>query len=189
MAMSATPIAIVGIGCRFPSATGPEQLWNNISEGRSAWTDVPEDRYNWKSFHHPNLDIQGAHNQRGGHFLSQNVAAFDARFFGLAPAEAGAMDPQQRILLEVAYEALENAGLPVEKIQGSNTGVFVATFTHDYELMNNKDPLDLPKYLLSGIGQAILANRISYTFDFKGTSQLKELLISVTKSSQAPLSQ
>ena len=92
------------------------------------------------------------------------------------------MDPQQRIVLEVAYEALENAGLPLEKIQGSNTGVYVATFTHDYELMNNKDPLDLPKYLLTGIGQAILSNRISYTFDFKGKNRLKGMLALVTES-------
>ena len=174
MATSTMPIAIVGMGCRFPSARGPEQLWNDlISQGRSAWTDVPKDRYNWKSFHHPNLDVQGTHNQRGGHFLDQDVAAFDARFFGLAPLEAAAMDPQQRIVLEVAYEALENAGLPLEKIQGSNTGVFVATFTHDFELMNNKDPCNLPKYLLTGIGQAILSNRISYTFDFKGKDWLR----------------
>ena len=159
------------MSCRFPGgANDPQKLWEMISEGRDAWSEVPENRYKWESFHHPNLDIQGAHNQRGGHFLDQDVAAFDARFFGLTPLEAAAMDPQQRIALEVAYEALENAGLPSERIQGSNTGVYVATFTHDYELMSNKDPLNLPKYLLTGIGQAILSNRISYTFDFKGPS-------------------
>ena len=165
------PIAVVGIGCRLPGgADNPEKLWQLLSEGRNAWSDVPSTRFNWDSFHHPNHDMQGTYNHRGGHFIDQDIAAFDAKFFGIPPNEANAMDPKQRILLEIAYEALENAGIPLEKIQGSNTGVYIATFTHDYETMMLKDPQFLPNYLLTGIGQAILSNRISYVFDLKGPS-------------------
>ena len=80
------------------------------------------------------------------------------------------MDPQQRLQLEIAYEALENAGITVQKIKGSKTGVYVATFTHDYENMMYRDALSLPKYFMTGVGQAIVSNRISYTFDLKGPS-------------------
>ncbi|KAF4632400.1 hypothetical protein G7Y89_g5719 [Cudoniella acicularis] len=171
MASRPIPIAIVGMSCRFPGgANDPEKLWSMLSEGRDAWSNVPESRFNWKSFHHPDPNIQGAHNQVGGHFIDQDVAAFDAKFFGVPASEAQAMDPQQRLLLEIAYEALENAGIPVESVQGSDSGVYVATFTHDYESMMGKDSNFLPKYLLTGIGQAILSNRISYVFDFKGPS-------------------
>ncbi|MCJ1283208.1 polyketide synthase [Xylographa opegraphella] len=165
------PIAVVGIGCRLPGgADNPEKLWQLLSEGRNAWTDVPPARFKWSSFHHPNHDMQGTYSHRGGHFIDQDIAAFDARFFGIPPNEANAMDPKQRILLEIAYEAFENAGIPLEKVQGSNTGVYIATFTHDYETMMLKDPQFLPNYLLTGIGQAILSNRISYVFDLKGPS-------------------
>lgn len=165
------PIAVVGISCRLPGgADDPAKLWQLLSEGRNAWSDVPPARFNWSSFHHPNHDMQGTYSHRGGHFMHQDIAAFDARFFGIPPNEANAMDPKQRILLEIAYEAFENAGISLERIQGSNTGVYVATFTHDYETMMLKDPQILPSYLLTGIGQAILSNRISYVFDLRGPS-------------------
>ena len=171
MPSTPVPIAIVGIGCRFPGgAHDPETLWDMLSKGTDTWKDVPVERYNWQSFHHPNPDVQGSHNHRGGHFIEQNPAAFDARFFNIPTPEAKAMDPQQRILLEVAYESTESAGIPIEALKGSNTGVYMATFNHDYEAMMLKDSEISPKYLLTGIGQAILSNRISHAFDLKGPS-------------------
>ncbi|TAQ83605.1 hypothetical protein B7494_g8071 [Chlorociboria aeruginascens] len=168
---SPIPIAVVGMGCRFPGgAHDPGQLWKLVVEGRDAWSDAPAGRYNWESFNHPHYDAQGMHNHRGGHFIDEDIAAFDSMFFGIAPLEAKAIDPQQRLLLHTAYEALENAGIPIESIRGSNTGVFVATFTHDYEQIVQKDLLSIPKYFLTGVGSAIFANRISYLFDLKGPS-------------------
>lgn len=161
----------IGLSCRFPGgANNPEELWELLREGRSAWSDVPSDRWNWKSFYHPSHEFNGTHNHRGGHFLDQDISAFDASFFGIPPTEAKAIDPQQRIQLETAYEALENAGIPLESIRGSKTSVFVAVFSHDYDRFVYKDVADVPQYHTTGAGAAIFSNRISYLFDLKGPS-------------------
>ena len=168
---SPIPIAIVGIGCRLPGdVTDTEQLWQFLAAGRSAWSQVPAERYNEAAFYHPRPENNGTTNHRGGHFLNQNIAAFDAAFFGISPLEAQALDPQQRLLLEVTYEAFESAGIPIEHARGSNTAVYVALFTHDYDRNIYKDPSDVPKYHITGSGDAIASNRISYTFDLKGPS-------------------
>ncbi|KAK5055904.1 hypothetical protein LTR84_012454 [Exophiala bonariae] len=163
------PIAIVGFGFRLPGgATNAEGLWEILAEGRQCWTDVPESRYNWKGFHHANPDAKGTHNARGGFFLEQNIADFDAQFFGMSATESAAVDPQQRLLLEVSYEALENAGLPLEHLRGSQTGVYVALVSRDYDRQIYKDPMQIPKHHLTGCGDATACGRISYVFDFKG---------------------
>ena len=165
------PIAVIGIGCRFPGGvSSPGTLWQLLCEGRDAWSEVPESRFNWTSFHHPDPEAPGSLNQRGGYFLSQDIAAFDAGFFGIPPFECEAIDPQHRIQLEVAYEALENAGLPIEAVKGSESAVYVAAFSQDYASIQNKDLEDFPTYHLTGTGNAIVSNRISYVFDFKGPS-------------------
>ena len=164
-------VAVVGMACRLPGgATDPERLWTLLAEARNCWTDVPLTRYNEKAFHRPESDSNGPHMHAGGHFVTQNIAAFDAGFFNISPAEANAMDPQQRILLETTYEALENGGLKMDEIQGSRTAVYMAMFSHDYDKNLYKDPNDLPKYQLTGSGEAIVSNRISYVFDFRGPS-------------------
>ncbi|KAK2767749.1 Type I Iterative PKS [Arachnomyces sp. PD_36] len=171
MADTPVPIAVVGIGCRLPGgANTPELLWQNLAEGRDAWADVPEDRFNWRSFMHADPEAQGTYNHRGGHFIDQDIAAFDAGFFNIPPFESEAIDPQQRIQLEVAYEALENAGIPLERVRGSDTAVYAAVFSQDYAQMQFKDLDDLPKYHMTGTGNAIVSNRISYLLDLKGPS-------------------
>ena len=170
-ALTPAPIAVVGMSCRFPGgANDPEKLWSLLSEGQSAWSDVPSDRFLWKSFYHPSTDMNGAINHRGGHFLDHDVSAFDANFFGIPPSEANAMDPQQRLQLETAYEAIENAGMPMDQIKGSKGGVYVAIFSRDYDRMAYKDPDDYARYHMTGAGDAIISNRISYVFDLKGPS-------------------
>ncbi|PGH08704.1 hypothetical protein AJ80_07825 [Polytolypa hystricis UAMH7299] len=165
------PIAIVGMACRFPGgAESPEKLWELVYEGRQSWQDVPPNRYNWRAFHHPDPSAHGTHNARGGFFLDQDPAEFDASFFGIPAAEAAAVDPQQRLLLEVSYEALENAGMPVEGVRGSQTGVYVALVSRDYDRQIYKDPSQIPQYHLTGCGDATACGRISYTFDLKGPS-------------------
>ena len=165
------PVAIVGVSFRFPgSAHDLQSLWEILEAGYNVWSDVPPERYHWTSFFHTSRETNVAHSHRGGHFLTQDVAAFDASFLEITNAEAEAMDPQQRIQLEVTYEALENAGISLESVRGSNTSVFVASFTHDYENMMYKDTATMAKYGMTGVGQAILSNRLSYTFDLRGPS-------------------
>lgn len=166
-----TPIAIIGIGCRLPGGViSTESLWTLLVEGRNVWTEVPEERYNESAFYHPDPENNGTTNHRGGHFLRQDISAFDAAFFNISPVEASTMDPQQRLLLETTYEAFDNAGIPMEKARGSNTAVYAAIFTRDYDRNIYKDPNRVPKYHATGSGEAILSNRISYTFDLKGPS-------------------
>ncbi len=106
------PIAIIGIGGRFPGeATNPEKLWDMVSKGRNAMSEVPKDRFNIDAFFHPHAERQGTMNVRGGNFLKDDISVFDAPFFSITPKEANAMDPQQRMALELAYEGLEN-GMP-----------------------------------------------------------------------------
>ena len=156
------PIAIIGIGCRFPgNVTNTETLWDLLVEGRNTWTPAPAD---------PKPDNNGTTNHRGGHFLNQDIAAFDAAFFAISPLEAQATDPQQRLLLELSYEAFEDAGIPIEKAHGSDTAVYVAMFTRDYDRNIYKDTSRIPKYHVTGCGEAIASNRISYQFNLKGPS-------------------
>jgi acyl transferase domain-containing protein len=171
--MEPVPIAIVGMSCRLPGgANSPEQLWDMLEQGRNAWTDVPKDRFRWESFYHPDSDLPNTTNHRGGHFLDQDVAAFDAKFFGIAGHEAEAMDPQQRMLIELSYEALENAGIPRERVRGSSTGVYMAIFNNDYGRILTHDVASLPKTFLTGNALCMLANKVSYLLDLKGPSIL-----------------
>ncbi|KAK7184383.1 hypothetical protein DPSP01_013833 [Paraphaeosphaeria sporulosa] len=163
------PIAIIGMACRFPGgANSPEELWQMLAEGRSGWSEIPADRYKWTSFYHPSPDAEAAHNQTGGGYIDRDLAAFDAAFFNIPVAEANGLDPQQRIHLETAYEALESAGLPLESVKGSRTSVHVATVSRDYDRNAYRDPQDLAKYQLTGCGEAITSGRVSYTFDLRG---------------------
>lgn len=163
------PIAVIGLGCRFPGgADNPERLWQMVADGRSGWSEIPADRYTWKSFYHPDPNVDAAHNQKGGGYIDRDLATFDASFFSIPAQEANALDPQQRIQLETAYEALENAGIPVDTVRGSKTSVYIATVSRDYDRNAYRDPQDLAKYHLTGCGEAITSGRISYTFDFRG---------------------
>ncbi|RYP74561.1 hypothetical protein DL769_003988 [Monosporascus sp. CRB-8-3] len=165
------PIAIVGMSCRFPGdATNPSKLWDMLCGAKSAWSPIPKERFNAEAFFHPDPERNGAINVEGGHFLKEDIGRFDASFFNISPNEAKAIDPQQRLQLESAYEALENAGIPLEKVAGSNTSVYVGVFGKDYAEMLSRDPENAPVYTATGNGFAILSNRISYFFDLKGPS-------------------
>ncbi|KAL2164963.1 hypothetical protein VTH06DRAFT_259 [Thermothelomyces fergusii] len=165
------PIAIVGIGCRLPGgASNPDKLWNLLMQKKSARREIPRDRFNIDAFNHPDPDRNGTLSNRGGHFLDQDIAAFDAPFFNISPAEAVSMDPMQRMLLEVVYEATENAGIPLSSLAGTDTGCFVGCFTSDYDQLAKRDPELLPKYHSVGTGQSILSNRVSFWLDIHGPS-------------------
>ncbi|KAI1427579.1 polyketide synthase [Xylaria sp. FL1777] len=170
--MNIEPIAIVGVSCRLPgNANDLSSLWSLLGDGGEAWSPVPPDRFNETAFHHPDTnDPNGTTNHRGGHFINGDVRDFDHAFFRISPSLAAAMDPQQRILLELSYEALESAGWARETLAGSRTAVYAAIFGYDYERNLCKDVLDMPVYQSVGTGIAILANRISHTFDLRGPS-------------------
>ncbi|KAI1418873.1 polyketide synthase [Xylaria sp. FL1777] len=164
------PIAIVGLSFRLPGGVDSENnLWELLEKGDDAWSPVPIERFNERSFHHPSADDpNGTNNHVGGHFIKDDVRDFDHSFFKIPPQQAAAMDPQQRILLELSHEALESSGWTRESYSGTDTAVYVATFTADFERSIYKDPLDMPRYYLTGSERSILANRISHFFDLRG---------------------
>lgn len=166
------PIAVVGLALRLPGgANDADGLWELLESGRPAWTPVPEDRYNGDAFYHPNADdATGTSNHPGGHFISGDVRDFDNTFFKYSKGQAAAIDPQQRILLELAYEALESGGIPREDVAGTATSVYSALFPTDYDRNLYKDTLDMPTYYMSGIEKAMLSNRISHVMDLRGPS-------------------
>ena len=163
------PIAIIGIGCRFPGAHGPEAFWQLLREGVDAIAEVPAERFNLHAFYDPDPAIPGKMNTRWGGFLDQ-VDQFDPRFFGISPREAARMDPQQRLLLEVTWEALEDAGQAPERLTGTKTGVFIGISTNDYGRIQFNDLSCIDAYAGTGNALSIAANRISYLFDFRGPS-------------------
>ena len=117
------PVAVVGIGCRFPGdVVGPESFWRLLVNGVDAISQVPADRWDAEEFYDPDPLAPDRMTTKWGGFVS-DVAGFDADFFGISPREAAAMDPQQRLLLEVAHEALEHAGIPPDSLGGSRTGL------------------------------------------------------------------
>src|SRR4051812_43866731 len=117
---SQEPIAIVGMGCRFPGgASSPQAFWELLSNGVDAVCEVPADRWDWRRFYDPDPEKPGKVYVKRGGFLKEPVTEFDPLFFGISPREAAAIDPQQRLLMEVTYEALEDAGFPAEHLRGS----------------------------------------------------------------------
>ena len=166
--MQLEPIAIIGIGCRFPGANNPQAFWSMIRDGVDGVSEIPKSRWDADSFYDRDRSKPGKANTRWGGFL-KDIDRFDPQFFGIAPKEAVTMDPQQRLLLEVAWETLEDAGQIPEDLKGSKTGVFIGIGTHDYSIMMWQQPVSEP-YATTGTGNCIAANRISYIFDLKGPS-------------------
>ncbi|HVV12814.1 polyketide synthase [Amycolatopsis sp.] len=157
------PIAVVGLGCRLPGGVhGPEQLWQLLIEGRNAVAQVPDGR--WAEYG----DVPEGTTRWGG-FL-EDVAGFDAEFFGIAPREAARMDPQQRMVLEVAWEALEHAGMAPESLRGSATGVFVGVSGTEYGARSIADLSTVDPWVGTGAALSIAANRLSYALDLRGPS-------------------
>jgi len=168
VAATVEPIAIVGIGCRFPGGiTSPEALWRLVEEGRDALGGFPEDR-GW-DFDDLRGEGRGRSESLEGGFLDR-VADFDAGFFGISPREAQAMDPQQRVLLETAWESLEHAGIDPLSLRGSRTGVFVGTTGQDYAELVTKAGANADAHAATGILASVLSGRISYSLSLEGPS-------------------
>lgn len=164
------PIAIVGMGFRFPGAgSDPERFWQMIAEGRDAVTPVPPDRWDAGGFFAAEAAVPGKINTRHGSFL-EDVRRFDAAFFDITPREAVRMDPQQRLFLETAWHALEDAGLPRTQIAGTETGVFVGVHGHssDYQAIQFRNLDTLDAYSATGTAHDMIAGRLAYWLDLHG---------------------
>ncbi|MBN2717252.1 MAG: SDR family NAD(P)-dependent oxidoreductase [Deltaproteobacteria bacterium] len=167
-----TPIAICGIGCHFPGeADTPERFWNMLKDGTDAIGPVPRDRWNSDLLYDPNHKTRGKIHIKEGGFISR-VDEFDASFFGISPHEAHSMDPSHRLLLEHTFMAFEDAGEPLNRIEGERVGVFVGTSSSEYGgiMQNFTERASINSHTNAGSSPAITANRISYVFDFHGPS-------------------
>jgi acyl transferase domain-containing protein/acyl-CoA synthetase (AMP-forming)/AMP-acid ligase II/acyl carrier protein/SAM-dependent methyltransferase len=156
----AEPIAVIGLGCRLPGAESPAAFWQLLRDGRHAIGPLPEDR--------TRLLPEGVATPQGG-FL-RDVDKFDAQFFGIAPSEAVSIDPQHRLLLQVAWEAMEDAGVSPTRFAGTPVGVFVGISNADYARLLARDPSAVTPYYGTGSAMSMAAHRLSYHFDFRGPS-------------------
>ncbi len=164
------PIAITGMACRFPGAPSLAEFWRLLCEGRHGIGPVPAERWDADAMFDQDAKARGKINTRHGGFIDA-VDRFDAAFFGISPREATQMDPQQRILLELAYLALEDAGICPERLAGTDASVFVGAMTNEYirhQLAEGYNRVDV--HTGSGAGLCMLANRLSYQFDLRGPS-------------------
>jgi myxalamid-type polyketide synthase MxaB len=163
------PIAIIGIACRFPGADGPAAFWRLLCDGRDVTREVPPGRWDADALYDPDPAAPGKAVTRRGGFLDA-VDLFDPLFFRISPREAVRMDPQQRLVLELAWEALEDAGLVPARLRGSRTGVFLGFGVPEYHLAQYAVPEQIDGYTSTGCVPCILSNRVSYVFDFRGPS-------------------
>lgn len=164
-----TNIAIVGVGTRFPGDMNtPDEMWQALLEGRDAITDLPEGR--WSEFtSEPRIAERVNKARTRGGYLS-DIKGFDAEFFALSKMEADNIDPQQRMALELTWEALEHARIPASSLRGESVGVFIGSSVNDYMFMSVADPAVAHPYAITGNSSAVIANRVSYFYDFRGPS-------------------
>lgn len=166
-------IAIIGMACRFPGqATTPEAFWQLLSQGRQATTEIPSQRWESEAYYDPSPDVPGKMYTRYGCFLDA-IEGFDAHFFGISPREALRMDPQQRLLIEVAWEAIENAGLAMPSLAGSSTGVFIGMMNnYEYSQLQMQQDDDEAyqddPHFGTGSASSVASGRLAYLFDWQG---------------------
>ncbi|OTA81899.1 hypothetical protein M434DRAFT_37315 [Hypoxylon sp. CO27-5] len=163
-------VAICGFSIKFPGdATSAESFWQMLIEKRCAMTEFPASRFNKNGFYKEQKSLNTIP-VRGGHFVQEDLSVFDADFFSISPAEAAAIDPMQRWLLETTFRALENAGIAMNSVAGSSTSVYTGSFGLDYGIQLNRDAEFPPSHAGLGFGISMLANRLSWFFDFRGPS-------------------
>ncbi|KAI9934804.1 hypothetical protein ASPWEDRAFT_175532 [Aspergillus wentii DTO 134E9] len=169
MAFTNEPIAIVGSACRFPGGCNtPSKLWEMLKQKRDVLQRIPKDRYSTDAFYHPEPTHHGTSNAQYSYLLDDHPAEFDANFFNIPPKEAECIDPQQRLLMETVYDGISSAGLPMEKMRGSDTAVYVGQMCDDWISIIQSQADEVPPYTATGSSRSIMANRVSYFFDWHG---------------------
>lgn len=165
---SAEPMAVIGIGCRFPGgAVGPDGYWSVLTNRVDTISEVPAERWDVDAFYDPDPLVPGRMPSKWGGFLP-DVGGFDADFFGISPREAEAMDPQQRLLLEVAWEALEHAGIAPHDLGGTRTGVLMGVYYSEYQNASAADPDSIDAYSATGNAHSVTVGRIAYALGLQG---------------------
>ncbi|KAJ5737005.1 lovastatin nonaketide synthase [Penicillium malachiteum] len=168
-ATSAEPIALIGSAFRFPGDSDtPSKLWELLRNPRDLLRKIPEDRFDADAFYHPDGRHHGTSNVRHSYFVDQDPGEFDNGFFNIPVAEAEAIDPQQRMLMETVYDSLCAGGQTIEELRGSPTSVFVGLMCDDWSGMMGRDIETYPQYAATGTARSIMSNRISYFFDWHG---------------------
>ena len=166
------PIAIIGLGLRFPGGVNnAESFWKLLVDGREAVGEIPPDRWNIERFFDAEPGLPGKSIAKRGGFL-EGIDQFDPQFFGISPREAPYVDPQHRLLLETAWEAIEDAGLVLDLERGTDIGVFVGISHNDYQGIQSNpwDHSGVCPHSPTGSAHSIAANRISYCFNLRGPS-------------------
>ncbi|KAH7256097.1 hypothetical protein BKA59DRAFT_389484 [Fusarium tricinctum] len=165
------PVSIVGMGCRWAGGVrDPPGLWQLLRNNQDGWREFQEPHFSTRGFHHDNPNRLGSMRTRGGFLIDEDARLFDPSVFGITGREVETMDPSQRKLLEVVYEAFESAGESLESIDGSRTGVYIGNFAFDHLLIQARDWENPKSYAATGADTSILANRISYIFNLHGPS-------------------
>ncbi|KAL8764126.1 MAG: hypothetical protein Q9184_000268 [Pyrenodesmia sp. 2 TL-2023] len=163
------PIAVVGSGCRFPGgSSSPSKLWDLLQDPRDVQSKI--DRFSADNYYNKDGHYHGASNVLAAYLLSEDPKLFDNQFFNIPLSEAEVIDPQQRLLMETVYESLEAAGISIGALSGSNTAVYVGAMCDDFMSIVYRDTENVPTYAATGTARSILANRISYFFDWHGPS-------------------
>jgi acyl transferase domain-containing protein/acyl carrier protein/phospholipid N-methyltransferase len=165
---STEPLAVVGMGCRLPGAADPDAYWSLLRDGVDAISEVPADRWDIDDYYDPDPEARGRMITRYGGFID-HIDCFDHDFFGISKREADVMDPQQRILLEVAWQALEDANINPHDLRGGNSGVFVGVCNNDFFLRQSSgDIADLDMYVSTGTAHSVASGRLSYVLGLQG---------------------
>jgi acyl transferase domain-containing protein/surfactin synthase thioesterase subunit len=163
------PIAIVGMSCRFPQADNLQDFWKLLSEGKDTITEIPAERWNSSDYYDPDLTASRKTNQRHASLL-KNIHDFDPLFFAISPAEATDMNPSQKLMLELVWEAIENSSMPYKKVQGRKIGVYVGNIWNDFEHHRKHKNAAVTSHSAMGQSSNIIANRVSFTYGLTGPS-------------------
>lgn len=192
LATSATdePIAIIAVACRFPGSPDADAFWDVLSGGVDAIREIPEDRFDVDEFYDPDQQMPGKIYTRSGGYLD-SVDGFDPEFFGISPREAVWIDPQQRLMLEIAWEGLERAGYSPTSLRGSRTGVFVGVGANEYShLLSGESVENLEAHFITGNALNAIAGRVAFTLGLEGPAMAVDTacsssLVAVHQASQA----